>query len=116
LRLTARAFGEHFIHDYATVAAASASRPAPKYRRFPGVTPGWDNTARLERAAVVLIGSTPELYEKWMGSALARGEPLVFINAWNEWAEGCHLEPDLRWGRAYLEATSRAVGVERVAV
>jgi hypothetical protein len=108
--LTSRAFGDHLIYDYATVADASASRAAPEYRRFPGVAPGWDNTARLDRAATVLVGSTPATYEKWLQSALARDEPLVFINAWNEWAEGCHLEPDLRWGRLYLEATARAVG------
>jgi lipopolysaccharide biosynthesis protein len=111
LRLTSRAFGQHFIYDYATVAEASASRPEPEYRRFPGVTPAWDNTARRDSSGTVLVGSTPALYERWLRSAITRDEPVVFINAWNEWAEGCHLEPDLRWGHAYLEATARAIRV-----
>ena len=115
LRLTSRAFGRHHIYDYAAVAEASASRPAPPYRRFAGVTPGWDNTARRDRGGVALIGSTPERYERWLRAALARDESLVFVNAWNEWAEGCHLEPDLRWGRSYLEATARAIRASRSA-
>jgi len=40
-------------------------------------------------------------------------ENFIFINAWNEWAEGNHLEPCLKWGREYLEATRRALGQKK---
>jgi lipopolysaccharide biosynthesis protein len=75
----------------------------------------WDNTARRARNAAVLDDSTPELYGSWLSQVVQRFEPyspeenLIFINAWNEWAEGNHLEPDERWGRAYLEATRDAL-------
>jgi hypothetical protein len=81
------------------------------YRRYATVFPSWDNTARLGFGGIVLHGSTPEAYRQWLAHAVSRvkSEPrehrIVFINAWNEWAEGCHLEPDLRHGLAYLEAT-----------
>jgi hypothetical protein len=57
-------------------------------------------------------GSTPELYEEWLAAVHGRtpADGLVLINAWNEWAEGAHLEPDLRHGDAYLKATARALG------
>ena len=64
---------------------------------------------------VVLEGSTPELYGDWLSKTIARmenmhlPEPLIFINAWNEWAEGNHLEPDQRWGTQYLEQTLHAL-------
>jgi lipopolysaccharide biosynthesis protein len=65
-----------------------------------------------------LKDSTPQLYEHWLKTAidktLSKGteENLVFINAWNEWAEGSHLEPCQKWGKAYLEATLRALWAE----
>jgi hypothetical protein len=68
----------------------------------------------LDRATV-LQGATPAGYEAWLRSAVDRaavappGHRLVFINAWNEWAEGCHLEPDRHDGRALLEATRRVL-------
>lgn len=85
------------------------------YTRFDTVCPSWDNTARRGSEAVVLHGSTPAEYRKWLERAISnathlpRDRRLVFVNAWNEWAEGCHLEPDLRDGRAYLEATRAAL-------
>ncbi len=103
------------IYDYAAVVdAALAKKPSP-YRRFPCVTPGWDNSPRRERGATIITGSTPELYGDWLRQVLARTvasgdhEQLVFINGWNEWAEGNHLEPCRQWGRAYLEATRTAL-------
>ncbi len=79
------------------------------------VVPCWDNTARANERALVVLNSTPANYEYWLSECMkitaARfsGERrLVFINAWNEWAEGCHLEPDRRYQREFLEATWRA--------
>lgn len=77
---------------------------------FPTVCPGWDNSPRRDRGAVVLTGSTPEGYGRWLTETMRRTRaPIVFVNAWNEWAEGAHLEPDLFHGRAYLERHQRAV-------
>ena len=76
--------------------------------------PSWDNSPRRGSEAVVVHNSTPEAYGEWLRAAIERAversapEPLVFVNAWNEWGEGAHLEPDVRHGRAYLEATRRA--------
>src|SRR5262249_51630050 len=74
-----------------------------------------DNAARRRSGATILHGSTPQLYQKWLTRVLRKAEHskgsdgIVFVNAWNEWAEGNHLEPCQRWGRAYLEATREAV-------
>jgi lipopolysaccharide biosynthesis protein len=104
------------VYRYDKVVERMLGKPPASYRRHPCVAPMWDNSPRRGTIArsVVFHGSTPELYEGWLRTAVAReqaagGEPLVFINAWNEWAEGNHLEPDLRHGRGYLEATRRAV-------
>ncbi len=104
------------VYRYDKVAERMANKPPPGYLRHPCVVPRWDNSPRRGtfEEALILDGSTPELYERWLATALDRvrasaGEPLVFINAWNEWAEGNHLEPDLEHGHAYLEATRRAV-------
>jgi lipopolysaccharide biosynthesis protein len=100
----------HQAYDYDTLARRMLAKPAPGYTRFPCVAPSWDNTARRARGAVVLTGTTPEGYGRWLRGAARRapvtegGDSLVFVNAWNEWGEGCHLEPSQRWGRAYLDA------------
>ncbi len=81
--------------------------------------PSWDNTRRRATGAMAFLGSSPELYGRWLTGVLdqaaSRGDPLVFVNAWNEWAEGCHLEPDERHGRAYLQAHLAAVTAVREA-
>jgi lipopolysaccharide biosynthesis protein len=81
------------------------------YDNYPCVIPNWDNTPRSSLRAIVIQNSTPQLYRTHLRRAIDqvtgrdRDRRLVFVKAWNEWAEGNYLEPDLQFGRAYLEAT-----------
>ena len=85
----------------------------PDYRVFPGVCPRWDNEPRRPRQGFTLFGTSPALYGRWLSAAAerqTRPQPqmsIVFINAWNEWAEGTYLEPDRHHGYAYLAETRR---------
>jgi len=113
--LSTTVYGQHQIYDYAAVVERMLRNERPPYTHFPCVTPSWDNSARRKKDAAIYKDSTPELYEKWLKGVIEKFEPsspeenFIFINAWNEWAEGNHLEPCQKWGRAYLEATRRAV-------
>lgn len=87
---------------------------------WPAVCPSWDNTARRMERAHSWIHSSPEIYHQWLATvahrarhALPPQQRFVFINAWNEWAEGCHLEPDEKHGYAWLNATRLALTGER---
>ncbi len=79
------------------------------YLEFPCVIPNWDNTPRSGMNGLVLYNSTPALFGNYLKNAIERVSPLppehriVFMKSWNEWAEGNHLEPDLKFGKAYLE-------------
>ena len=88
----------------------------PPYPLFKTAFPGWDNEPRRPGRGTVYAGSTPQLFKNWLrtiGEWTINHHPedsrLVFINAWNEWAEGAHLEPDQKYGYAYLYATMNAL-------
>jgi lipopolysaccharide biosynthesis protein len=114
-RLPDAIYSDHEVIDYPAFMERQLRKPDPPYKRFPGVTPGWDNSPRRPTGARIFAGSTPALYEKWLCAAIRKAsnnsaeERLVFINAWNEWGESNHLEPDLVFGRKYLEATKRTL-------
>lgn len=87
-----------------------------RYPIFKCLCPGWDNTARRGMSGAVFVGSSPEKYAYWLRKAVEytvkkfrKDERFLFFNAWNEWGEGAHLEPDKKYGYAYLEATSRVL-------
>ncbi len=104
---------DNCVLDYEQVMTHYLGEPQPAWRRHECVLPSWDNSPRRgDGQSLLLHGSTPELYEQWLDTVYARTPPdgMVLINAWNEWAEGAHLEPDLRHGDAYLTATARALG------
>jgi O-antigen biosynthesis protein len=94
----------------------SLSRPVPAFPWYRTVMTGWDNTPRRGVHGTVYIDASPDLFRRWLEEALhctylfrPPGERLVFVNAWNEWAEGTYLEPDVSHGTAYLEAVQGAL-------
>ena len=102
--------------DYREVAQFSLNRPDPTYTLFRTTSPGWDNTARRGANATVMTHATPAEFEVWLAGAAEHtrrrhppGDRLLFVNAWNEWAEGAHLEPDQRFGHGWLAAVRRVV-------
>ena len=94
---------------YADVAGRLTAGVDTDDEYYPCVLPNWDNTPRSGERGVVLHESSPEHFRLHLRSALAQVADLpperriVFVKAWNEWAEGNHLEPDLRYGRRFLE-------------
>lgn len=86
------------------------------YPIFKTVFPNWDNTARKAYSRASIYQLEPKIYKEWLVNCIKwtkenhnKDEQFVFINAWNEWAEGAHLEPDTRYGYAYLQATKEAL-------
>ena len=86
------------------------------YKRYPCVCPTWDNACRRSNQAFMCLkGVTTQLFEKWLNhyyttfQGFGKDEDFIFINAWNEWAEGCHLEPDIKYGKGFLEAVRNVI-------
>ena len=105
------------IFDWSALVERSFSYPSKSYTLFRGICPSWDNTARRGANGTILANSTPARFTRWTNNAIrdtkarfkAPDERLVFVNAWNEWAEGAHLEPDQRHGYAWLESVRVAL-------
>jgi hypothetical protein len=101
--------------SYRKIVESAVKKQTPGEKVFPCVFPSWDNSPRKRVNATIIENDDAGLYGAFLERACARvrqypaEEQIVFINAWNEWAEGCHLEPDMRNGRRFLEATKRAM-------
>ena len=112
-------FDNQIIFNYEAYTQKMMAMSSPIYKRFPSVMPGWDNSPRVKQNAVIFKNSTPEEYGKWLTDVVQKFKPysaeenFIFINAWNEWAEGNHLEPCQKWGRSYLEATRNALNIHK---
>lgn len=104
------------VSDYREIVVKYLQKEVPDHVRFRAVFPGWDNTPRQQDRAFVFVHASPGAYQAWLEAVLEQtrqqnfgDERLVFINAWNEWGEGAHLEPDRRFGHGFLEATRNAL-------
>ena len=73
---------------------------------------GFDDTPRRSVRGNALIDATPDKFRTFLSKTMAKnqiaGNDITFINAWNEWGEGMHLEPDEKYGYAFLEAAKAA--------
>ena len=105
------------VYDWNSYVDRSRDYPQPDYRLIRSVCPSWDNSARRKKGGAIFLNNTPGEYGAWLGNAITRtladaptpDERIIFCNAWNEWAEGAHLEPDTRFGYAWLETTRDAL-------
>ncbi|MCI2395572.1 glycoside hydrolase family 99-like domain-containing protein [Aliiroseovarius sediminis] len=105
------------VHDWRSYVVRSCQYPKPDYKLYRSVCPSWDNTARRKLKGSIFANSNPADYRVWLENAITRtleeaetpDEKIIFCNAWNEWAEGAHLEPDTKYGYAYLEASRAAL-------
>lgn len=113
LQMTNSEFGGH-IFSYDQVVANAVASKEPDYKLFRASMLSWDNTARKQHNSHTFHGFSLLRYKQWLSSITnnvfnnakySKDEKLVFVNAWNEWAEGTHLEPDRKFGYGYLQAT-----------
>jgi len=108
------------IYNLAKTIDKTEDLPEFEFDMYKTVFPAWDNTARKKEEGTIFYNSSPELYKKWLHNCIIetkrkhpKNRHFVFINAWNEWAEGAHLEPDRKYGFAYLESTLDALEESR---
>jgi len=102
------------VLDYDSVWSSILNRTPAKPNTIPGAYVDWDNTARLGKNATIYTGSTPEKWQEYLTKQLIRAREVhnsefLFINAWNEWAEGAYLEPDNKYGFDYLQGVKNAL-------
>lgn len=102
------------IRDYDSLVKTSISSSPLNKKAIPGVFTDWDNTARRGKNATLFVGGNPEKFKDYLSMQIKRAKEvynkdMIFINAWNEWAEGAYLEPDKKHGYAYLQAVKDAL-------
>lgn len=103
------------IYSYEEVLDTLMPTRVEGYDDYPCIIHAWDNSPRSGKNGLVLHDSTPELFRRILRKAIKvrndrpREEQVIFLKSWNEWAEGNHLEPDLRFGHGYLEIVRQEV-------
>lgn len=89
--------------------------PQIHQRHFRGTMVGFDSSPRSPLRSNVFINGSPEMFGEHLVKLMGETkEEFIFVNAWNEWGEGCALEPEEIDGYRYLEQVKRAVHLRRI--
>lgn len=112
-KLLEKMLNHSVIYDYDEIWKRILNRKPIRANLMPGAFPSWDNTPRRGNSSSVFYKATPEKFAKYYSQQIKHAKNVynadyLFINAWNEWAEGAHLEPDEYNGFGYLEAIKSA--------
>lgn len=118
-RIKREVFKYPFIIPYSEAIKTMIGEDTKFPRVYPTILPNWDHTPRSSYGGEVFQNSTPKLFYKLLLSTYELikdkedEDKVIFIKAWNEWGEGNYLEPDLEWGRGYLEAIRNSLNSEK---
>ena len=111
------------VYDYKDYVEAKKYFTHTSKKLYRSVSVGYDNTARKRNKGFIYDGAIPELYGKWLTDVIVETEKnletddkLIYLFAWNEWAEGAYLEPDLKFQYGYLEETAKAIEKARIII
>ncbi|MCP4525598.1 MAG: lipopolysaccharide biosynthesis protein [Aestuariibacter sp.] len=116
-KLIRHIFTRPIVYSYKDIIRYAVPALATDFKQYPCVMPNWDNTPRCGMNGIVLDRSTPELFSLQLKMAFEQirdqeiDQRIIFIKSWNEWAEGNYLEPDRRFGKAYLKVIKNMVGL-----
>lgn len=119
LGLCKSGFFDNQVYSYDALVENMLKKAPATYKQFRTVCPSWDNSARRKQNATIFHGATPQEFEEWVrkiacytAERFESDEQFLFVNAWNEWGEGCHLEPDQRFGLDFLQALKNGLDIQ----
>jgi Glycosyltransferase WbsX len=103
------------IFDYEKLFRYFSSPQDARENYYPTIIPNWDHSPRSGRRGNIFINSNPKAFKKHAKAVMetvrskSPEHRIIFLKSWNEWAEGNYMEPDLKFGRGYLEALKEAI-------
>lgn len=116
MKIVRMLFGIPYLVRYKKIVADMLTKVERRKDVFPTIVPNWDHSPRSGRSAMVLTGATPDVFSRHIDDVLSivNEKPierrLIFLKSWNEWGEGNYVEPDLRYGKQYIEVMQTKFG------
>lgn len=108
-----RILSQPLVYNYAEISKFFNSRYITNENCVPTLIPNWDHTPRSGNKGLVFENSTPILFEHHVKDTInqisSKSNKLIFLKSWNEWGEGNYMEPDLKWGKGYIQSLRKVI-------